>query len=254
MKSSKDAFSMIPLWVWDMLEQVGASGRETRVLGFYLRWQEPGKPLGVHTFRGKERFITAKEVADGLHIEEQEVRRALSSLCKKGAIERISAGHRGKVAQYRLMKSVADSQPIDSRKSVADSQPIVEKSNSVGKTQRNDVDSVGKTQPYPPKKGCENATHLKKKNKEGRYTPYKGCVSTVPTGTKEHAEEPGPDLHQGCALNARPEPAEEPGPDDAKALREVWEDFKALGELTQEQKALKERFERSETWREICRH
>ena len=234
MKSSKDAFSMIPLWVWDMLEQVGASGRETRVLGFYLRWQEPGKPLGVHTFRGKERFITAKEVADGLHIEEQAVRTALSSLCKKGAIERISAGHRGKVAQYRLRKSVADSQPIESRKSVADSQPIVEKSHSVSETQRYKADSVSETQRYEPKKGSENPTHLNKKNKEGSDALQARRVAPVPTGTKE--------------------PAEEPGPDDAKALREVWEDFKALGELTQEQKALKERFERSETWREICRH
>ena len=225
---------MVPLWVWDMLEQVGASGRETRVLGFYLRWQEPGKPLGVHTFRGKERFITAKEVADGLHIEEQEVRRALSSLCKKGAIERISAGHRGKVAQYQLRKSVADSQPIDSRKSVADSQPIVEKSNSVGKTQRYYADSVAKTQPYSPKKGCENATHLNKKNKEGSDALQARRVAPVPTGTKE--------------------PAEEPGPDDAKALQELWDSYKAYGDLTPEQKALKARFERSETWREICRH
>ena len=234
MKSSKDAFSMIPLWVLDMLEQVGASGRETRVLGFYLRWQEPGKPLGVHTFRGKERFITAKEVADGLHIEEQAVRTALSSLCKKGAIERISAGHRGKVAQYRLRKSVADSQPIKSRKSVADSQPIVEKSHSVSETQRYGADSVSETQRYEPEKGSENPTHLNKKNKEGSDALQARRVAPVPTGTKE--------------------PAEEPGPEEAKALQELWESYKALGELTQEQKALKERFERSETWREICRH
>jgi hypothetical protein len=230
-KSSNDAFSMVPLWVWDMLERVGASGRETRVLGFYLRWQEPGKPLGVHTFRGKERFITAKDVADGLHIDEQAVRTALSSLCKKGAIERISAGHRGKVAQYKLRKSVADSLPIDSRKSVADSLPIVEKSNSVAKTQRNDADSVAKTQPYPPKKGGENATHLKKKNKEGRDALHARRVAPAPTGAKE--------------------PPEEPGPEDAEALRGLWEAFKAGREPTPGQREAYERWNRSETWREV---
>lgn len=81
-----------------------------------------------------------------------------------------------------------------------------------------------------------------------------GALRPAQSAARRRTPTPQEETGKVGVLVSKGEPAEEPGPDDAKALRELWESFKARGELTQEQRALKERFERSEAWREILRH
>lgn len=89
---------------------------------------------------------------------------------------------------------------------------------------------------------------------EKKRSSLGGALRPAHSAARRRTPTPQEETGKVDVLVSKGDPAEEPGPDEAKALRELWESYKALGELTQEQKALKERFERSETWREICRH
>lgn len=226
-----ESYSRVYRWLNRRLVDVGTTANERAVLCAYLEWQEPGKPLGVHTFRRKEYFTTASGVAVVLGLSEATVRKALSGLCKKGVIRRISKGHKGEVARYELVQRVPDSEPYSDVQRVPDSERYVENSQRVPDMEPYEAQRVPDSEPYSPSKGSVIGTHLKKKNKEGSDALHARRVAPVPTGTKEATEEPGPE--------------------EVKGLREVLECFKADRELTQEQRALWERFKRSETWHEI---
>lgn len=89
---------------------------------------------------------------------------------------------------------------------------------------------------------------------EKKRVPIGGALRPAQSAARRRTPTPQEETGKVGVLVSKGEPAEEPGPDDAKALQELWESYKARGELTPDQKALKERFERSETWREICGH
>lgn len=227
----KESYSRVYRWLNRRLVDVGATANERAVLCAYLEWQEPGKPLGVHTFRGREYFTTASDVAGVLGFSEATVKKALSGLCKKGVIARISKGHKGCVARYEVVQRVPDSEPYSDAQRVPDTEPYVENSQRVPDMEPYEAQRVPDTEPYSPSKGTEIGTHLKKKNEKGSDALHARRVAPVPEGTKEA---PG-----------------EPGPLDTETLREAWAAFVAGRDLTPGQEATHARYARSRTWEDI---
>ena len=226
-----ESYSRVYRWLNRRLVDVGATANERAVLCAYLEWQEPGKPLGVHTFRRKEYFTTANGVAGVLGLSEATVRKALSGLCKKGVIRRISKGHKGEVARYELVQRVPDSERYSDVQRVPDSKRYVENSQRVPDMEPYEAQRVPDSERYSPSKGSVIGTHLKKKNKEGSDALHARRVAPVPTGTKEATEEPGP-----LAV---------------KTLLKALAAFRAGRDLTPEQAATHEKYARSRTWRDI---
>lgn len=227
----KESYSRVYRWLNRRLVDVGATANERAVLCAYLEWQEPGKPLGVHTFRGREHFTTARDVAEVLGVSENVVNKALSGLCKKGVVECVSKGHRGKVARYALVKSLPDMADNNATESLPDTAPFVEKSESLPKVADIRPESLPDMADKTPKKPAIGGRHLKKKNEKGSDALHARRVAPVPEGTKEA---PG-----------------EPGPLDTETLREAWAAFVAGRDLTPGQEATRERFARSRTWAAI---
>lgn len=227
----QESYSRIYRWLNRRLVEAGATANERAVLCAYLEWQEPGKPLGVHTFRGKERFTTTKDVSEVLGLSEVTVRKALSSLCKRGVITRISKGHKGDVAKYELVHSVPDSEPYGDVQRVPDSEPYVENSQRVPETERYEAQRVPEAVRYSLSKGSANGTHLKKKYEEAFPYPFKDMEKRLPKGKEE--------------------PPGEPGPLEAETLREAWAAFNAGRDLTAEQEAIHRKYAGSRAWADI---
>lgn len=89
---------------------------------------------------------------------------------------------------------------------------------------------------------------------EKKRVPIGGALRPAQSAARRRTPYPQEETGKVGVLVSKGEQAEEPCPEDAEALQKLWDSYKACVELTPEQKALKARFERSETWREICRH
>lgn len=206
-------------------------------------------------------WVSAEKVAALLETDVSTISRALRGLCSKTfrtrdgrlvpVLSRVSGGHNGSSAVYRdnLYACLVGGQiclPTAGSRWATTTTYSPDVENRVGRQTEPSrwailPELVGN--PAYPIEG-----------KECQEVVVGGALRPAQSAARRRTPTPQEETGKVGVPVSKGEPAEEPGPDDAKALRELWEDFKARGELTQEQRALKERFERSETWREICRH